>query len=66
MLQQRLPLGVLLGMLLLIFRTVYYPIEADTRYRYPIDWAFLFLASYAAFTFWPRSFDSGHKSSERS
>ena len=51
MLQQRLRLGVFLGVLLLIFPAVYYPIEADTRYRYPIDWAFLFLASYA-YSFW--------------
>lgn len=57
MLQQRLPLAVLLGMLLLIFPTVYYPIESDTRYRYPIDWAFLFLASYAVLT-WKRSRES--------
>jgi hypothetical protein len=60
MLQQRLPLGNLFGMLFLIFPAVYYPIEADTRYRYPIDWAFLFLASYAVFVWlasrqWSRS-----------
>ncbi len=52
MLQQRVPLSVLLGMILLIFPTVYYPIQSDTRYRYPIDWVLLFLASYAVFT-WP-------------
>jgi hypothetical protein len=56
MLQHRLPLGVLLGLLLLLFPAVYYPIQADTRYRYPIDWALLFLASYALFT-WLQSLE---------
>lgn len=58
MLQRRLPLGFLFGMLFLIFPSVYYLVQSDTRYRYPIDWAFLFLASYVLFT-WPRSGNTG-------
>ncbi len=49
MLRQRLPLSEIFGLIFLMFPLVYYLVEADTRYRYPIDWALLFLASYAVF-----------------
>jgi hypothetical protein len=49
MLQRRLPLSEIFGFIFLMFPLVYYLVEADTRYRYPIDWALLFLACYAVF-----------------
>jgi hypothetical protein len=50
MLRQRLPLGYLLLAMWISYPLVYYLVQTDTRYRYPIEWTFVLLAVFALYT----------------
>ncbi len=47
MLQRERSVGILLFTVWIIYPLTFYFIQADGRYRYPIDWTFLLLAVYA-------------------
>jgi hypothetical protein len=47
MIQRGLALGWLIAMLWIGYPLVYYVVQADTRYRYPIEWTLTLLAIYA-------------------
>jgi hypothetical protein len=53
MIRRQRELGWLILALWIGFPMVHYLIEADTRYRYPIDWTFALLAVFAVHAFWP-------------
>jgi hypothetical protein len=43
-----------IGAVWLAYPLIYYLLQFDLRYRYPIEWTFLFGASYGLFTMWDR------------
>lgn len=47
MLRRRLPLGYLLLAIWIGYPLVYYLVQTDTRYRYPIEWTFVLLGVFA-------------------
>jgi len=54
-LRRHLALGSILLCLWIAYPLVYYFLEADTRYHYPIDWTFTVLAVYLFSEFYPPS-----------
>jgi hypothetical protein len=54
-LRRHLALGSILLCVWIAYPLVYYFLEANTRYRYPIDWTFTLLAVYLIFEFYPQS-----------
>jgi hypothetical protein len=54
MVRRHRELGMLMLALWIGFPLVHYLIQADTRYRYPIDWTFTLLAVFAVHAFWHR------------
>jgi hypothetical protein len=50
MVRRRSDLGLLLLALWIGFPLVYYLVQTDTRYRYPIEWTFMVLGMYSVYT----------------
>ena len=61
MLRRRLPLGYLLLAAWIGYPLVYYLVQTDTRYRYPIEWTFVLLGVFAVYTMIVRRQDARHR-----
>lgn len=62
-LHRHTPLGLLLLAIWIAYPAIYYIVQADARYRYPVDWSFILLAVYAlAKPLWSKSIpDTGQQ-----